>query len=63
MSKERLQANFATRPEDQRRMTELRKIMVTPDGKIPSESAIWREALGHLHEAVVKRAADKRSRK
>lgn len=63
MSKERLQANFRIEIEDQKRMLDLRKVMVTPEGKIPSESAIWREALGHLHEAMVKMPKSRKDRK
>ena len=45
----RLQANFRIEPEDQRMIVELRQSMLI-DGKVPSETAIWRKALAEFHK-------------
>lgn len=54
MRKERLQANFRIEPEDQTMIQDLRRSILTDDGKVPSETAIWRMALADLYARKVK---------
>ena len=55
MRKERLQANFRIEPEDQKMIQELRQSVLTEDGKVPTETAIWRMALADFYERFKKR--------
>ena len=50
MKKERLQANFRIEEKDRDLINELRRSIQTPDGKVPSESYIWRQALRDMFE-------------
>lgn len=49
MKKVRLQANFRIDEDDQRMVQDLRRVVMTEDGKVPSETDIWRMALKRMH--------------
>lgn len=55
MRKVRLQANFRIDENDRRMVQELRRIVMTDDGKVPSETDVWRMALKRMHAAEKKR--------
>ena len=60
MKKVRLQANFRIEEADQDMVQALRRAVTRDDGKIPSETDIWRMGLLRLYEHEVK---GKRGRK
>lgn len=60
MKKVRLQANFRIEEDDQEMVQALRRVVTREDGKIPSETDIWRMGLLRLYEFEVK---GKRGRK
>jgi len=60
MKKVRLQANFRIEEEDQEMIQALRRTITRPDGKVPSETDIWRLCLREIYDRDVK---GKRGRK
>ena len=50
MKKVRLQANFRIEEEDQEMIQALRRTITRPDGKVPSETDIWRLCLREIYD-------------
>lgn len=54
MGKERIQANFRIDEEDQRMVFELRRALAD-DGRIPTETEVWRQALRQMYDRTVRK--------
>ena len=50
----RLQANFRIEEEDRTMVRDLRRTIEGPDGKVLSETEIWRRALRELYQRMRK---------
>ncbi|MFM7009589.1 MAG: hypothetical protein ACKO0Z_09720 [Betaproteobacteria bacterium] len=51
----RTQANFRIDDEDQRMVQEMRQTVLTIEGKVPTETDIWRMALREFYDSHRKR--------